>query len=66
MRWVLLSVALAGFVLFDIVMILALCNVLGWTSVSQVLLLVLLCAGVLGLVGGLVGLRWLGSSNFTR
>lgn len=66
MRWLLLSVAMAGFVLFDIVMILALCNMLGWTSVSHVLLLVLLGVGVVGLVGGLVGLRWFGSSNETR
>lgn len=58
MRWLLVGIMVVGFVLLDIAVIAALCNILGWTSIGWEMLVLLLGIGVSGMVAGLLGLRW--------
>lgn len=58
MRLLLFGISLAGFVLLDVVMILALCNMIGWTSMGWVSMVAMLGAAVGGMAIGLMGLNW--------
>ena len=58
MRWMFLGLAIVGFVLFDMVAIVALANMLGWSNISGEILVCMLGAGAIAFGGGLTGLHW--------
>jgi len=59
MRTLLATFLVLGFVLLDVVVMVAMSNMIGWSSVSFDMLFWLLLIAVAGMVVGLVGLRWL-------
>ncbi len=58
MRMLLTSLLAFGFVLLDVVVIVALSNMIGWSSVSFDTLFWMLLIAIAGMVVGIVGLRW--------
>lgn len=59
MRTLLVTILALGFVLLDVVVIVAMSNMFGWSSVSSEMLFWMLLIAVAGMVVGIVGLRWL-------
>lgn len=57
MRLLLVGLVLLGFVLFDVVTIVALCNMFGWTALSWEMLVLLLGVGVVSMAVGIVALH---------
>ncbi|MFT3878249.1 MAG: hypothetical protein QM703_01150 [Gemmatales bacterium] len=58
MRMLLVTFLALGFVLLDVVVIVAMSNMIGWSSVSSDTLFWMLLIAIVGMVVGLVGLRW--------
>jgi len=58
MRTLLVISLVLGFVLLDVVVIVAMSNMIGWSSISAVLLFWMLLFAIAAMVGGIVGLRW--------
>lgn len=59
MRSLLVTLLALGFVLLDVVVLVAMSNMFGWSSVSTVTLFWMLLIAIAGMVVGIVGLRWL-------
>lgn len=58
MRTLLVTFLVLGFVLLDVVIMVAMSNMIGLSSVSSDTLFWMLLIAVIGMVIGLVGLRW--------
>ena len=57
MRMFFACIVLLGFVLFDVVAILALCNMIGWTAIGWEMLVLLLGIGVVSMAAGMLVLH---------
>lgn len=64
MRMLLVSILIVGFALLDVVVLIALFNMLGWTSVEVDTLFWMLLSAIAAMAGGIVGLRWRARASF--
>ena len=59
MRMLFVGIVAVGFIVLDIVVILALSNMMGWSSISSGTLFWMMIGAVVGMTAGLIWLRWI-------